>query len=153
MREFFRGWRRKVGCVTLMVACILLCGWVRSRTKTDELRIYFSGMHPMVIHSTVESVAVTFPTERHLGNKPFGLWWSTTEPWPISQRERPPITWQESWEWRWLGITQIDKPYHKALAVSYWSLVIPLTLLSAYLILWKPRKRSPQLAVDTTRPE
>lgn len=25
--------------------------------------------------------------------------------------------------------------------VSYWSLILPLTLLSAYLILWKPRKR------------
>jgi hypothetical protein len=25
--------------------------------------------------------------------------------------------------------------------IPYWSLTIPLTLLSAYLILWKPRKR------------
>ena len=25
MREFFRGWRRKVGCATLVMACIALC--------------------------------------------------------------------------------------------------------------------------------
>jgi hypothetical protein len=29
MREFFRGWKRMVGLVTLMVACLFTAGWVR----------------------------------------------------------------------------------------------------------------------------
>ena len=30
MMEFFRGWRRKVGVVTLAMACVFMVGWVRS---------------------------------------------------------------------------------------------------------------------------
>jgi hypothetical protein len=29
----------------------------------------------------------------------------------------------------------------KVCMIPYWSIMLPLTLLSAYLILWKPRKR------------
>ena len=37
MVEFFRGWRRKVGCVTLVVACLLTAAWFRSRSEMDRL--------------------------------------------------------------------------------------------------------------------
>ena len=30
MRDFFKGWRRKVGCITLVMACLLISGWLRS---------------------------------------------------------------------------------------------------------------------------
>ena len=30
MREFFKPWRRKIGVVTLVMACVLMAGWVRS---------------------------------------------------------------------------------------------------------------------------
>src|SRR5262249_54008008 len=36
MREFFRGWRRKAGCVVLAWACAFMGWWVRSVTVTDE---------------------------------------------------------------------------------------------------------------------
>jgi hypothetical protein len=39
MREFFRGWRRKAGCVTLMLACVFTTCWVRSLTKWDEINL------------------------------------------------------------------------------------------------------------------
>ena len=35
MREFFHGWRRKVGCVTSLMALAFTAGWVRSCTSTD----------------------------------------------------------------------------------------------------------------------
>jgi hypothetical protein len=35
MREFFCGWRRKIGVVTLALACLFTAGWVRSQTITD----------------------------------------------------------------------------------------------------------------------
>ena len=35
MGEFFKGWRRKVGCVTLVMACVFAAGWVRSLAIFD----------------------------------------------------------------------------------------------------------------------
>lgn len=29
MGEFFKGWRRKVGCAALMMACVYLAAWAR----------------------------------------------------------------------------------------------------------------------------
>jgi hypothetical protein len=36
MHEFFRGWRRKTGCVILVVACFLMIGWIRSLVWRDS---------------------------------------------------------------------------------------------------------------------
>src|SRR5882757_6755381 len=35
MGEFFRGWRRKIGVVTLVMASVLTVGWTRSLTLHD----------------------------------------------------------------------------------------------------------------------
>lgn len=35
MREFFKGWKRKLGCATLIMACVFAVGWMRSYTTTD----------------------------------------------------------------------------------------------------------------------
>lgn len=40
MGEFFRGWRRKVGCLTLVMACLTMGGWIRSLFRTDEVMIW-----------------------------------------------------------------------------------------------------------------
>ena len=36
MVAYFKGWRRKVGCVTLVLACVIVAGWVRSYKATDN---------------------------------------------------------------------------------------------------------------------
>lgn len=47
MKEFFKGWRRKVGCVTLAAACLFVAGWVRSTVVDDYVtafnRSFFSS--------------------------------------------------------------------------------------------------------------
>ena len=35
MREFFCGWRRKAGCIALVMALALMAGWIRSYTLAD----------------------------------------------------------------------------------------------------------------------
>jgi len=35
MGEFFKGWRRKTGVVTLVMACVFMSAWVRSQTTID----------------------------------------------------------------------------------------------------------------------
>ncbi|MDB5345631.1 MAG: hypothetical protein JWP89_4008 [Schlesneria sp.] len=36
MREFFRGWRRKTGCITLVMACVVTGLWVRTLFFSDQ---------------------------------------------------------------------------------------------------------------------
>ena len=77
MREFFHGWRRKLGCVLLVMAAVLTRKW---------------GRHPICIET--------------------------------------PTGWEMSESW----------------VFQHWQIAIALTLLSAYLILWKPRKPLPSSA-------
>lgn len=37
MRDFFESWRRKVGCATLVMACVFAAGWLRSMSIADSL--------------------------------------------------------------------------------------------------------------------
>lgn len=43
MREFFRGWKRKVGVVALVVACAVTAIWLRSWTDHDMVTFSFRG--------------------------------------------------------------------------------------------------------------
>ena len=43
MREFFQGWRRKTGCVTLFMALAVLAAWGRSQISADTLTIPLAG--------------------------------------------------------------------------------------------------------------
>ena len=38
MAAFFHGWRRKTGCVTLMMALLLMALWVRSDWQVDVVQ-------------------------------------------------------------------------------------------------------------------
>ncbi len=38
MSEFFHGWRRKVGCGSLFIACLLMGAHLRSQVYADNLR-------------------------------------------------------------------------------------------------------------------
>ena len=44
MGDFFYGWRRKTGCISLVLACVFLGAWVRSYSVTDAI-IIGSGNH------------------------------------------------------------------------------------------------------------
>ena len=35
MGEFFKGWRRKVGVLTLLIACVFAAGWIRSPPRFE----------------------------------------------------------------------------------------------------------------------
>src|SRR5436305_1198495 len=37
MRDFFKGWRRKLGVVTLLMVCLFTCGWIRSLSLSETL--------------------------------------------------------------------------------------------------------------------
>jgi hypothetical protein len=159
MREFFRGWRRKVGCVTLVMACVVMGLWIRGFHWQDSAEFCPSR----TIYTTSSGYgyfafqAFEFPargaalSQSSVSTSPLRLlqmgWNSSliTEelgefaPWKGAESEA---------HWKWqsflVGTASFDTVnlnYSKSYAIiPCWSIAIPLTLLSAYLILWKPRK-------------
>jgi hypothetical protein len=52
MSDFFHGWRRKAGFVTLLMAIVFMAGWVRSMSGIDVVMIlitipYWSVIWPL----------------------------------------------------------------------------------------------------------
>jgi hypothetical protein len=103
MSEFFDGWRRKLGTVTLMMACVLMTGWLRGRFGCDDNASIFVG------ESTYVGVVLC----------PYEILFHKFKQFPESNMAPTRET--------------------VLLIVPYWSVVNPLTLLSAYLLLSKPR--------------
>jgi hypothetical protein len=112
MGAFFKGWRRKVGCVTLVMSLCLSGAWVRSLMRQDNLHTPFLTLHA------------------HGG----------TLAWFDSQNT--------GWQWHtkeinadnWTGFGGVWRWNKGVIAVPYWIFTFPLIVLSAYLILWKPRQ-------------
>jgi hypothetical protein len=123
MHTFFHGWRRKAGVVALVMALALMGGWIRSYALLDDV----SFSTPWRSHCIVSA--------------------SGKLSWVAG--------YEEHWPLAWVTVSRIDDDgglealyfgepsiFDSRWIVSYWIPTIPLTLLSAYLILWKPRKRA-----------
>ena len=124
MGEFFNGWRRKAGLVTLAMALAVVGMWVRSSLVYDQCT-WADSNHKNVVYSL---------------NGEFGwLRWSTSRSQRLSFSSVPIDTEDES---KWRLIHDMIRGMHDAREwmCAYWCLAIPLTLLSAWLILIKPRK-------------
>ena len=150
MREFFRGWKRKVGVVTLMMACVAMVGWIRSRFVMDEYT-FINQRGSMEIFQTEPNRMVWASLEYDV--KPnYG---------PIAPfvSNRLPPNYEASawigyeWKYRFLGVgagqvsyaqTSMGPLTTKVVFVSFWSVVLPLTALSAYLLLSMPRHTTPK---------
>ena len=112
MREFFGGWKRKVGVVTLVMACVCALGWIWSIKGAPkatiptkfEIELVRSGIHVLLSQQT-NSVAAM-------------------------------IKYGDRTEARYEVNDMID------LTIPYWSIVIPLTLFSAYLLLSRQSPRT-----------
>ncbi len=102
MGEFFKGWRRKAGLVTLAMALLLTVAWMRSCVTSDVI----------ISHSQMPSTSF----ESCDGGLCCFQWTDTS----TAAQHR----------------TSRQTLYF----IPYWSLVLPLTLLSAWLLLVKPRK-------------
>lgn len=152
MREFFKGWRRKLGCVLLGVACALTCGWVRSLETYDhvnmnlrEWRYAFASIDGRIWlfrTSAVEEGKSTYwfsgavserTTDKSGQRRPF-------------DPNRPSYKLWLRWEVAGFHLSagEIQEPVTPVrftnVLIPYSWFVIPLTLLSADLLIRKPRK-------------
>lgn len=168
MGESFKGWRRKAGVVTLVVSCIVMGGRFRSSTIQDTITIgSASSFQVRLISASHRFVIAKLRTE---GDEyPWAPLWDSQ-----AAREK---TWELNFRFRESVTPTISSPLTGDLCTfgtgpvmrsdrarcevafcqfPYWTIVCPLTFLSAYLLLWKPRKRtSGGLAVleAATKPE
>ena len=136
MLPFFHGWRRKAGCVTLVLALVIMAGWARSYTVRDVI-----------------TTAPLFGQGHTLSSDVGELQWVSWK--ANSPRPQFPAGWRsQGLRYTKLPKIRLFRPVKfqmvtaslagtnaEGFATSHWLFVLPLTLLSTYLILWKPQKR------------
>ena len=130
MGEFFKGWRRKAALVTLALTCLLAVAWMRSYIVEDRLA-FTTGDFRHAIGSSQGRVEWAY----WLNFPPLdGVGWSSE--W---HNPNQPISPRPTY-FRAAPGTALAKLQFESRTVPYWPFVVPLTLLSAWLILGKSRK-------------
>lgn len=133
MREFFRGWKRKLGVVSLVVACALAAAWVQTFSACDILILkWFS------VASLDSAMGIIFETKR--AAQWHTVIWQHTDRTDIDSV----LASDAEWQWQMLGFGYVTSPTIKSttiLFIPYRFIVIPLAVVSAYLLLSKPRRK------------
>ena len=125
MREFFKGWRRKAGCVALAMACLVMGMWIRSTVVADIGYLDTAGERRMAVSLYGHLRLYLFR------DQVVDPYYTGPRFWADSVKRSDPAIY---------GLVGIGED--KIADAPYWSATIPLTFLSAYLLLWKPRKRT-----------
>jgi len=146
MGDFFRGSRRKIGCTTLLVALILMVGWVRSFARWDVIELN-SWPRRVGIASSFNGDLLFYLASVNAREI---LFWPSVSLGPsfISKeaflKSSDVVT--VTWRWDWAAFHLTDRMHgdvrYQMLIVPYWCVVPPLTLFSAVLLFSKPHKSS-----------
>ena len=146
MKEFFHGWRRKAGVVSLVLACALMGMWLRSHFYRDNI---VSGLAGLTSSDGLLEFFIVEP--RSVWIKPESLRWVSSAR-PIFETRgdvRVEIWGKEfvvlrmSEDYGGGGSANDNLMRVRRVTTPHCALILPLTLLSANLILCKPRKRQP----------
>jgi hypothetical protein len=169
MRQFFRGWKRKVGVVTLVVACLLMVGWVRSLENWESLHLTLLQGKTAVSSVEGRLVICRSPVNIHFGMFEW-ITLSTASVFGPGNGSLRPVDASTLfnvhqgngneflWRWQFFGfdcgviVPGSDSTLRiRYIFVPYWSVVVPLTLLSAYLLFSEPRPaKKTETATATT---
>ncbi|WP_373653509.1 hypothetical protein [Schlesneria sp. DSM 10557] len=148
MREFFALRRRKIGLVALAISCALMVGWIRSLVIIDEIGFNRENSYQRLVLMMGGIVWV-----REVPGPPAGIhdgWlcgrlpprfrsYATVDGWDSSYLLDLPMREMAAGGFIY-GRSQTDDYDLRVWIVPYWSIVFPLTLLSAWLLIGKPRK-------------
>ncbi len=160
IREFYRGWKHKLGVATLVMACFVAPAWLRGLSTFD--RVCFGGRNSYITfrfsNPRFGDELGVLMTHRHLsGAKSWTGWTSNTRQDAPSTRPNElgtngdateadvPKTHAERrahdfWRLQWHGFLIGGTDYCWQVAASYKSIVLPPTALSAWRMLSKPRR-------------
>lgn len=156
MLTFFHGWRRKMAAATLLLACVCFGSWMRSYVKYDVVVLPI-GKGEFWLESMWGQLDFGRVTA-HRGKRLVASWASTDvsrSNWGYLDKNGNPeaidfVSEVDVVEWRWawggfrFGAGNSPDYRTEDYQFPYWSLEIPLTLLSAYLLLSQPRPKPNQ---------
>lgn len=163
MSNLFKGWRAKVGVTMLVLGLVFMAGWIRSQRIADIV-LYPAEQNTIGCLVSSKDSLVWQRTQITLRTAELGInvakgptqWtWKTL---PVSEY----IAILDSglnWRWRWCGFGVANSPSEMTeqtgisatlLFIPYWSFAIPLTLISACLILSKPRSAKQTNSIEQT---
>ena len=131
MAEFFRGWKRQVGVVTLLVACLLTAGWVRSTLLAD---IFDLSDHLLAVSVDGRVVSVFYAESEPTSDYPT---WDTR---PRSPLEREFEGDTRTWNFSGAGAVTRNDPSELVVYAPYPFGVAPLILFSLWLLLSLSRR-------------
>ncbi len=161
MLQVFHGWRRKVGCVTLVMACVLATMWGRSLVYSDSVTVNRGTTTCDFIASFqgelkwIRSIDFAPASQRLLNGIPTQVpprySFSADIRYVDADETLMPIFGGSGIEWdgrlQFLGFQygtgMVSGFRFQACLIPYWSVVLPLALLAAYLILVPSRKQPP----------
>lgn len=136
MFEYFSGWRRKAGVVTLILSCTLLAGWVRSLKKRDFLEVDSATTTYRLASGLAELRLI-----RAIPNAGRGLAWTNQD---ITIEDSKWGRWEGyemQWEWDFapfnIGVGTIGGVEAMVVAFPYWSIILPITVLSTWCLVSK----------------
>jgi len=132
MLTFFHGWRRKMGAATLVMACVFAGGWVRSHSFIDIANFPNGRPVSVVLRSGEGELVIAIVHEEIIGMKMLSMWMSAPAD-DIAGFGRLMQHWTSRSgieEWATIKLCWV---------LPYWSIIFPLSLLSAYLLLSKPQ--------------
>lgn len=149
MPSYFKPWRRKLGVLTLAMACVFAAGWVRSHAVSDRISIqiddlgycFFASSQGYVSWRRTYGGPHDFPVKRI-------AWQTFADHKGVWQPAGDLGDAKVAWRWQAFGFDFGKCGFHSVASyftynfafVPYWSIVIPLTVLSGYLLLSKPRQ-------------
>ena len=140
MGEFFKGWRRKIGLVVLMLAFVFMGFLARS----FDLSVGVAGFKNDSFFATNGS----FIWERQHSNGKTttttgenAIRWGRVKVASGTSFFQNPLI---KWYWQWCGIGSGEYQYKGGMrnvfwAIPHWFIILLLTLLSGYLLLKKPK--------------
>jgi hypothetical protein len=167
MREFFHGRRRKLGTATLLIALLFVGGWIRSFVVNDyiiiprgvEIGDRFLGAlgtedQSLVLYGHRMPIVIEpEPDPEEIRQASCGSTISATE--PARQESEPAdallvstgsedatdeLIFLEGTSIRFPIISGWGSGHGPVVKIPFSWIVMPLTLLSVYLLLWNPRK-------------
>lgn len=142
MRDFFNSWRRMAGCVALLVAIATMGLWVRSRFWEDSVRLWPTSNVNINVKTGMAAIDLEHLWVTQSDNPPTRKlsWWATTP----NGRDTKALKTLPNFDSGIWGAPYSDGGFARGrywvVTIPYLTSVILLAALSAFLILWKPRR-------------
>ncbi len=123
MPQFFHGWRRKIGVMSLVMACAWSFVW-------------YTGLY--------SPFGFQIPKTIRAGDAPPGIYYRIN----VAKNEVA-IN-----RYRFVPMGSMTSVKNAGnLTIPHWSIALPLALLSAYLLITKPRVAKPKTIVENSVPD